>query len=179
MAKIIDKQTGEPEGEVCTYQERYTERPKRDFYVPHKRYSWVGIDPKTGEILASRTKQSEMDACDIHNILKQYSVQGLQQLIAENQAKGRYADLPDNIDYQESLNTVMEAQRAFATLPAHVRERFNNDPAKLLEFMSNPDNQDEAIKLGLATDNRPATPPPTKVEIVAGEPPKASTDDKK
>lgn len=144
---------------------------KRDFYVPHERRPWIGIDPKTGEILPSRTRQSEMDACDIHNILRQYSPEGLKQLIMENQAKGRYADLPDELDYQASLNIVLEAQRSFASLPATIRERFENNPAKLLEFISNPDNQDEAIKLGLATDTRKPEAPPTKVEIVNQAPP--------
>lgn len=142
--------------------------PKYDFYRPNrpKHPGWIGIDPKTGEIMASRTKQSEMDACDIHNILRQYSPAGLQQLIMENQAKGTYADLPDEIDYQQALHTVMEAERAFKTLPATVRERFHNDPAALLEFISKAENQDEAIKMGLAIDTRKPEPPPQKVEVV-------------
>lgn len=137
-----------------------------DFYRPHERKPWFGIDPKTGEILPSMTKQSEMDACDIHNVLKQYSPAGLQQLISENQARGQYAELPDEIDYQAALNTVLVAEQSFATLPAKIRERFNNDPAQLLAFMANPNNQDEAIKLGLSTDLRPEPEKVQKVEII-------------
>jgi phage internal scaffolding protein len=142
-----------------------------DFYSPHRRsYAWIGIDEKTGEIMPSMTKQSEMEACDIHNIMKQYSPAGLQQLISENAARGQYVDLPETIDYQEALNTVIAAEAAFASLPAHVRDRFQNDPAQLLAFMANADNQEEAIKLGLANDLRKPEPPPQKVEIVNPEP---------
>lgn len=145
----------------------YPPEKKVDFFRPGRpNFDFVGIDPATGEIMASMTKQSEMDACDIHNILKQYSPAGLQQLIAENTARGQYADLPDEVDFQQALNTVLEAEQAFASLPAKVRERFHNRPAEFLEFIADPSNQDEAIKLGLATDSRPLPEKVQKVEVV-------------
>lgn len=154
-------------------------RKKYGFYRPHSHHGFDNCDPNTGEILPSMTKQSEMDACDINNILKQYSPAGLQQLISENAARGQYADLPDDVDYQAALNTVLDGQTAFATLPAKTRERFHNNPAEFLEFMADPKNQDEAINLGLATDTRSAPPEPMAVKIVSGEPPKPPSDDKK
>lgn len=169
--------TKKSDPEIFKYEERYTEYgkypagKKTGFYRPNRlAVDYDGRDAATGEILPSMTKQSEMDACDINNILRQYSPQGLQQLIQENQAKGQYADLPDNIDFQEALNTVLEGEHAFATLPAKTRERFHNSPAEFLEFMANPKNQDEAINLGLATDNRPPPEKVQKVEIINTEP---------
>nr|QJB19135.1 MAG: internal scaffolding protein [Microvirus sp.] len=141
-------------------------RKKFGFYRPHTHHGFDNCDPNTGEILPSMTKQSEMDACDIHNILKQHSPAGLAQLIAENTARGQYVDLPDELDYQTALNTVLEGQTAFATLPAKTRERFHNNPAEFLEFMADPGNQDEAIALGLATDSRPLPSPVQRVEVV-------------
>lgn len=149
---------------VFKYEDRYTSygpRKKWGFYRPHEHHGFDNCDSNTGEILPSMTKQSEMDACDIHNVLKQFSPQGLHQLIAENQARGQYADVPESVDYQEALNTVIAAESAFATLPAKVRERFLNDPARFLEFMGKPENQDEAIAMGLATDTRPPPEPET------------------
>lgn len=146
---------------------KYPPGQKVGFYRPQRKaVDYDGIDPQTGEIMLSMTKQSEMDACDIHNILRQYSPAGLAQLIAENQARGSYADLPDSLDYQEALNTVLEGEKAFATLPARVRDRFHNNPHEFLEFMANADNQEEAIRLGLATDMRKPDPAPMKVEVV-------------
>lgn len=121
------------------------------FFRPHSHYGFDNCDPNTGEVLPSMTRQSEMESCDIHNILKQFSQQGFEQLVRENAARGQYADVPTDLDYQDSLNTVLAAQTAFATLPSQVRERFQNDPARFLEFLANPDNVEEAIRLGLAT----------------------------
>lgn len=149
----------------------YPAGKKTGFYRANRvAVSFSNTDPETGEVLPSMTKQSEMDACDIHNVLRQFSPAGLQQAISESQARGQYADLPDEIDYQAALNTVLEGERAFASLPARTRERFNNSPAAFLEFMADADNQAEAIKLGLAVDNRPPPEVIQKVEIVGQKP---------
>lgn len=160
----------------------YPRGKKLGFYRPHdpKLGAFDNTDPETGEVLPSMTKQSEMDACDIHNVLRQFSQQGFESLVRENAAKGQYADLPDSIDYQESLNIVIAAQRSFETLPSQVRERFGHDPARFLDFLSDPNNQDEAIRLGLATDSRPPVdpppppPPPAAAPADAPEPPKGN-----
>lgn len=124
------------------------------------------IDPATGEVLPSMTRQSEMEQCDIHNILKQFSQVGFEQLVRENAAKGQYADLTDLPDYQDALQIVLDSQAAFAALPSQVRDRFRNDPARFIEFLADPANQEEALKLGLVQDTRVPDPPPQKVEIV-------------
>ena len=142
------------------------QRKKYGFYRPHNHHGFDNCDPNTGEVLPSMTRQSEMDACDIHNILKQYSQQGFEQLVRDNAARGQYADLTSLPDYQEALDTVINANAAFAALPSQVRERFLNDPARFVEFLADPANQDEAIRLGLAQDTRTPEPPPQRVEIV-------------
>lgn len=131
------------------------QRKKYGFHRPHNHHGFDNCDPDTGEILPSMTRQSEMDACDIHNILKQYSQQGFEQLVRDNAARGQYADLTSLPDYQEALDTVINANAAFAALPSQVRERFQNDPARFVAFLGDPANQDEAIRLGLAADTRP------------------------
>lgn len=150
----------------------YPPGKKLGFYRPHEPASFgfdnLELDPKTGELvpMPSMTKQSEMESCDIHNILKQYSQQGFENLVRENAARGQYADLTALPDYQEALNIVIASQQAFAALPSQVRERFGNDPARFIDFLSNPANQDEAIRLGLAVDNSPKPDPIMKVEVV-------------
>lgn len=138
------------------------------FYRPHKRVTEDNVDPKTGEIVPSMTKQSFVEECDINNIIKQYSATGQIRHMSAQAAQGRYLDLPDDIDFQTSLDTVRQANEAFASLPSGVRARFGNDPAQFLDFMSDPSNQEEIIKLGLATDNRPPKPPETPVQGETG-----------
>lgn len=154
--------------------EPLTGRPhgkKLGFYRPHHDPGFDNVDPATGEVMPSMTRQSEMANCDIHNILKQFSQIGFEQLVRENAAKGQYADLTDLPDYQDALNTVLAADAAFAALPSQVRDRFHNDPSRFVEFLADPANQDEAIRLGLATDTRTPEPPPQKVEIINPDPP--------
>lgn len=134
-------------------------KEKIGFYRPHKRVTFdnLKVDLKTGELveIPSLTKQEFVAECDINNIIKQYGATGQLRHISAKAAQGAYLDLPDDLDFQASLETVRQAQEAFATLPSSTRARFENDPAKFLHFLSDPANQDEAIKLGFARDTRP------------------------
>lgn len=53
-----------------------------------------------------------------------------------------------NLDYQEALETVAEAEQAFDSLPIELRQRFGS-PEQFLEFVDDPANFQEAMKLGL------------------------------
>lgn len=114
------------------------------------------------------TQQQFRDDTDVNLILKRHEATG--DLIHLAPSEGRYGDFDTNLDYQTALNRVADAQRDFAALPAEVRFRMNNDPGELLAFMGDPENQDEAVKLGLvkapielvvpAVDPVPAAEPP-------------------
>lgn len=133
---------------------------RRSFYRPHARVLYTGVltDLNTGEVTTpqSRTKQEFVEQCDINNILKQFKQTGMVSHMSAKAAQGAYTDLPDPIEFQDSLNIVLQAETAFDSLPSKVRSRFHNNPEEFLAFMADPENQDEAIKLGLATDTRQA-----------------------
>lgn len=59
------------------------------------------------------------------------------------------ADFEGIFDFQTAMNIVRAGEEAFAQMDARVRQRFNNDPGKFLEFFHDPDNKAEAEKLGL------------------------------
>lgn len=102
----------------------------------------------------SRTKQAFRKECDINEILKKYKTTGqLPDLIKANPSYGDFADVAT---YQDSLNMVIFAQEQFAALPAKVRDRFANDPARFLEFAEDPANASELVKMGLATERQPS-----------------------
>lgn len=107
--------------------------------------------PETGEIV---TKQSHRAECDINNILSQYKKTGVISHIMSRQ--GEYLDLPSSPDYQSALNLVLEAQEAFAHLPAVVRDRFNNDPKRLLAALGDPAFTAELQDLGILSRPAPA-----------------------
>lgn len=153
------------------------------FYRPHARSTFDNevIHPFTGEIShpPSMTKQEFKDQCDINNIIKAFKITGQINHMSANAQLGMYADLPDPIDYQDAQNTIRQASESFASLPAKVRDRFENDPALFLAFLSDPANKDEAQALGLLNKPGPdglppATPhptPPTTTTMPAPEPP--------
>lgn len=138
-------------------------QPIFDFYRPHARVRYTGelVNHHTGEVFTPprMVKQSFRDECDVNKILKQFGPAGLQKRILESQRQGQYLDLPDDLDYQTSLDVIRRGEQAFDSLPAKVRERFANDPAEFLEFMADPKNAQEMIDLGLATRSPAAAPP--------------------
>jgi len=146
---------------------------KHSFYRPHARVTENNeiIDPETGEIShpPSMTKQSFAEQCDINNILKQYKTSGIVTHINAQAQMGMYTDLPDDIDYQEGLEMIIRAERAFDSLPSKVRSRFENDPQQFLAFCGDRANRDEMLALGLI---KPPPPEPSP------EPPQASPEAK-
>lgn len=102
-----------------------------------------------------RTKQSFRDECDVNNIVNRWLKSGL--MPSANILPPQYLDVSNVPDYQTSLNLVNEANAMFAALPAAVRDRFDNNPAKLLAFVQDKSNLDEAIQLGLCERREPST----------------------
>lgn len=105
---------------------------------------FVGLDCSDSP---SMTKQSFREECDINNILERYQVTGLLPHLIEQEPS--YGDFSDAPTYQESFEIVRKAQEQFTALDAHLRARFDHDPANFLAFCSDPANRDEMFKLGL------------------------------
>lgn len=120
------------------------------------------------EGLPSKTKQSFKDELDINTIIKKAQIKGqFPEMLAKNPQFGDFSNAPD---YQQALNIVILAERQFEALNSEVRDRFQNDPAQFLEFVHNPENKNEMVRLGLATERivepkpqEPTTTPPKTV----------------
>lgn len=124
------------------------------FYVPHER---VILDCGTEEI----TKQSHKAECDINTILRQYSKTGIINHI--NATAAQYLDLPDNLDFQQSLALVDSAKDSFASLPSKVRDYYQNSPSLFLAALSDPAERERLTEWGVfrqppAPEPRPAKP---------------------
>lgn len=115
--------------------------PPRSFYIPHDR---VQKDPGG----PSRTKQSFREECEITNILAKYEKTGIIQHMAKHGPT--YPDMPTMLDFHDAMNLVTSASSMFEELPSAVRSRFRNDPALFLDFVSDPDNNEAMIEMGLA-----------------------------
>lgn len=139
----------------------------RSFYRPHARVQEDGgiINHVTGEVTypPSLTKQEFQAECDINNILKHFSTTGMLRHVSAKASEGAYQDLPDSVDFQESLHTVQRATEAFMTLPSKLRARFDNEPTEFLAFVTDPANADELRTLGLAKAVEVIAPTPVMV----------------
>jgi len=97
----------------------------------------------------SLTHQSAKDECDINRIMLKWQKTGV--LTHAQNFQGQYGDFTDvPMDYHESINAVIEAEQMFGSLPAQILKKFGNDPGLFLDFVSDDDNHDELVKLGLA-----------------------------
>ncbi|AXH73969.1 MAG: internal scaffolding protein [Microviridae sp.] len=95
------------------------------------------------------TIQSERDKCDLNIIKTIYDRTGVMNNVRTDAP--RYGDFSSSDDYHSMVLRAQEAQDDFMQLPADLRARFSNDPGKLIEFVRNPNNALEAVKLGLMT----------------------------
>lgn len=128
-------------------------------YVVKSRYE--SYKESQGQIFhwPSLAQQHFKEECDINNIIARYEQTGV---LVDPTLPGRnfeFGDYSAVQDYQDSLNYVIEAREMFDSLPSKLRERFNYDPSKLLQFLADESNRDEAIRLGLVD---PPTPSPAE-----------------
>ena len=98
----------------------------------------------------TRAQQHHKDECDINVILERFGKTGQ---VPVNAISGQYGDFSGVHDYHTALNALIASESEFAALPAQIRNRFQNDPSNLIEFLDNPSNKAEAESLGLINSN--------------------------
>lgn len=117
-----------------------------------------------------RTKQSFKDECDVNVIIKRFLKTGI--LDFANKHEPRYGDTT-GIEYTQAMQTVAAAKSLFMEMPPHLRSRFENEPAKFLDFVQDEKNREEAERLGLLKPK--ATPGPAPAPA-PGSAPASSTE---
>lgn len=107
--------------------------------------------------------QADAAEVDINNIIKR-----IQKGATPPSLNGEpfYGDVSELSDLADAFMKIQAANDLFMSYPADVRERFQNDPVKMVEFLEDGKNYDEAVKLGLAL-KRPDPEPvsPAKPEV--------------
>lgn len=102
----------------------------------------------------SKTQQQFADEVDINTIVDRFVKTG-EGPLAQNFPQPQ--EFEETFDFQTAMNVVVKANEEFMQLPAKARARFQNDPQQFMQFMNDAENQEEAIKLGLAT-KKPEVP---------------------
>lgn len=120
------------------------------------------------------TKQSDAKDCDINAIFKRFERSGqLPDMILKN---GRYGDFSAVPDYQEACQIVQTAREQFDSLDVNIRNRFENDPSKFLEFATDEKNYDEMERMGLLKPEVVKARNDAKAAVKAAEAKKAVLD---
>ena len=97
----------------------------------------------------SKTDQSFAKQVNINNIMARYIKTG--QLTHLRNQQGVYADMSEIKDLATAVQQVEKAQQGFLALPSNLRNRFENDPIKFIEFIQDPKNLNECYELGIYT----------------------------
>jgi len=114
-----------------------------------------------------RVEQSHKDEVDINNIVKRHGLDLIQKTAALQTFT--YDDNPNN-DFSEIMNAVIKASKSFDSIPSDIRKQFDNNPAKFMDFIYNPENADQMVEMGLKEPPKPPTPP-VEVRITNPETP--------
>lgn len=119
----------------------------------------------------SLTEQEHVEEADINYIADRFMMTGQMPQILQLPTQGDFEGI---FDFQTAMNNIVQAKQEFMKLPARVRTRFDNDPGKLLEFVNDRANYDEAVQLGFIpkkeTDDAQATrgPAPGTTQAAPG-----------
>lgn len=108
-------------------------------------------------------QQQFAEEADINTIVRKF---GLTGELPEPGHMPQSGDFSQNVsDYQTALNMVISADRAFMEFPAEVRERFANDPHRMMKFIEDDRNKDEARKLGILKPEPVIPPKPEPIDV--------------
>lgn len=121
-------------------------------------------DELEGELAATTfeadglTHQSFAEDADINVLAKRFGLDKATMPVAPIDPR-YYGDFSDVPDLRTALDLVRDAENRFMDLPAPLRAKFDNSPAKMWRFVNDPDNAHEAVRLGLlrAPDPEPGS----------------------
>lgn len=123
-----------------------------------------GIIRRRVKINCSRpilTEQQHKEMVDINNIMENYVKNGTLPNYT-----GRpllYVDDTNQPTFEEAHDVIAFAKKRFSQLPQNLKNELNNDYRKLETWLTDPDNQARAIKMGLLQPHKPKKTP-EKVE---------------
>lgn len=105
---------------------------------------------------------------NINSIMAKYARTGILVEPGKTMRSAPQFGIFEQFDFQEAQNKVCQAKEAFMALPARIRARFSNNPAQLLDFISDESNRAEALALGIIQETKSGEKPE---EIAVENPP--------
>lgn len=109
-------------------------------------------DAKEGDAAAtinleeSLTQQSFREDADLNVLARRF---GLSDIPVGTYDPDAFRDTTNDPELAELLDIQRNAKNQFLALPAKLRKRFHNSPNELWAFVTDPENAEEALRLGL------------------------------
>ena len=141
---------------------------KAPFFRTGYNYDAEAVSLETGlkcedESLAVESAKEE---ADINTIVRRFGLTGELPDDVRMPQSGDFTGIPD---FHTALNMVRATQEEFMRVPADIRDRFQNDPARLMSFLEDEGNRDEARRLGFLKPE-PVAAEPLSVRVVPDPP---------
>lgn len=94
----------------------------------------------------SKVQQDQKNVVDVNNIISRYIKTG--KILATTKTPD-FGDFTGIGDFHQAQNQIINAQNRFLALPPNIRKMFGNNVGNLVDFISDPQNTQQAIELGL------------------------------
>lgn len=104
---------------------------------PEVRNTFTTQRQRTISGTTTKTQQHFKELCDINKIIKRHEKGEI--VLHLNPGKPLYGDFTNADDYLGAMTRVQDAQAEFMALPSELRALCDNDPAKLLELVRDPE----------------------------------------
>lgn len=122
----------------------------------NERSAMLSLDTGT----ETKVQQHYADEVDINTIVRRF---GISQAAPLGIPGGLFGDFTGITDFADAVDRVERAELAFMELPADIRDRFDNDPGKLIAFAQTiPEGKSLNEELGFVQkrEEAPGAPPP-------------------
>ena len=154
MKRVIELKEGDNVNTILTNLAKQIDDEKKPDMQPGQ----IVIKDVTGKVVKVSTitgqknnvEQAYKDQLDVNKLLEPAMKKGLLRHVTK--FEGEYDDIPAG-DFQEAQFIVAKGKSMFEQLPFQIRDKFEGDPAKFMQFVQDPKNQqwlkDNGILKGL------------------------------
>lgn len=109
----------------------------------------------------SVTVESYQEEVDLNRMVKRFGIGdgAIPPAAVDPRHYGDFSEVPD---FRQAWDQVKLAENRFLELPADIRSKFDNDPVRLITYLEDPKNWEEAVELKILSKQvrEPAEPPP-------------------
>lgn len=92
-----------------------------------------------------KVQQHSKEQCDIEAMVAKYKRTG-QMKIMQNPMYGDFSKISS---YHDAQNQILAAEAAFMQIPSKIRQMFDNNPQKIIDFVNDKKNDVKCVELGL------------------------------